>query len=110
MNQKNRVAIAFVVVIAVFTGALTFGGAAATASQQPPPSGTAQDDGFVPVKDLGDQEQLPAAPLVIGAYAIAWIAVLLYLWSIWRRLSRVESEIASISRRIEAGTRPGAHP
>jgi CcmD family protein len=73
-----------------------------------PPSRPQQDDEFVPVKDLGSQEQLPAAPLVIGAYAVAWIAVFLYLWSIWRRLSRVESEIASVSRRIAEGARPGA--
>ena len=47
----------------------------------------------------------PAAPLAMGAYAVAWVAIFLYLWSIWRRLSRVESEIASVSRRIEAGAR-----
>lgn len=71
-----------------------------------PPSRPAQDEEFVPVKDLGSQEQLPAAPLVIGAYAVAWIAVFLYLWSIWRRLSRVETEIASVSRRIAERARP----
>jgi len=59
----------------------------------------------VPVTDLGDREQLPAAPLVMGAYAVAWIAIFGYLWSIWRRLSRVESEIAAVSRRIEPGAR-----
>ena len=77
----------------------------AAGAQQP---SRAQDDEFVPVKDLGSQEQLPATPLVIGAYAVAWIAVFLYLWSIWRRLSRVESEIASVTRRIAEGARPGA--
>jgi CcmD family protein len=76
-------------------------------AQQPPPSKPPQDDEFVPVKDLGDQERLPAAPLVMGAYAVAWVAIVLYLWSIWRRLSRVESEIAAVSRRIDAATRPG---
>jgi hypothetical protein len=31
------------------------------------------------------------------------VALVLYLWSIWLRLSRVEREIAQVSRRIEAG-------
>ena len=70
---------------------------AASSAAQPP----AQPDEFVPVTDLAQQEQLPAAPLVIVAYAVAWIAVLFYVWFIWRRLAKVEHEIAALSRRIE---------
>ncbi len=77
---------------------------AATASlaraQQPP---ARPSDGFVPVENLGSQEKIPAAPLVMGAYAIAWIMVFGYLWSIWQRLNRVERELAEISRRVPAG-------
>jgi CcmD family protein len=62
-------------------------------------------DGFVPVEQLGNQEQLPATPLVAAAYGVAWAAVLIYVWTIWRRLARVEREIAEVSRRITAGTR-----
>jgi len=62
-------------------------------------------DGFVPVEQLGTQEQLPATPLVAAAYGVAWGAVLVYVWTIWRRLGRVEREIAEVSRRITAGTR-----
>jgi CcmD family protein len=69
------------------------------ASQQPPRTA---DEEYVPVTG-GEQEQLPAAPLVIGAYAVVWLAVLLYLWSIWRRLAHVEREIAEVARRIESG-------
>lgn len=64
--------------------------------QQPPPAQTE----FVPVDELPEQEQLPAAPLVIGAYAVAWVAILLYLGSIWRRLGKVDRELAEVSRRI----------
>jgi CcmD family protein len=74
---------------------------ASTVWAQQPPAST--PDGFVPVENLGTQEKIPAAPLVIGAYAIAWIAVFGYLWSIWQRLSRVERELAEISRRVPTG-------
>ena len=73
----------------------------AQAQQQPP----APPDGFVPAGSLQLQEQLPAAPLVIGAYAVAWVAVFGYLWSIWRRIGRVERELAEVSRRLAAGER-----
>jgi CcmD family protein len=73
------------------------------AAQQPPPS--AAQEGFVPVDELPPDEALPAAPLLITAYAVAWALVLLYLWSIWRRLARVERELAEVGRRIESGAR-----
>ena len=59
-------------------------------------------DGFVPAGDLLAREQLPAAPLVIGAYAVAWVAIFGYLWSIWQRLGRVERDLTEVSRRIAA--------
>jgi CcmD family protein len=71
----------------------------ATAAQQQPPA--TADQQYVPVTGA-DQEQLPAAPLVIGAYSVVWIALVFYVWSIWQRLARVEREIAQVSRRIQA--------
>ena len=62
-------------------------------------------EGFVPVDQLQDQEQLPAAPLVAAAYGVAWGAVFIYVWFLWRRLARVERELAEVARRIEAGGR-----
>ena len=67
------------------------------ASAQPP-----AQEGFVPVEQLPGQEQMPAAPLVAAAYGVAWAAVLIYLFSIWRRLGTVEREMAEVSRRMEA--------
>ena len=75
-------------------------GGAAHAQQPPTPP-----EGFVPQSSLVPQEQLPAAPLVIAAYAVAWVAVFGYLWSIWRRIGRVELDLAEVSRRIAAGAR-----
>jgi CcmD family protein len=70
------------------------------AAQQQPPPKAAQDE-FVPVDQLPPQEQLPAAPLLIAAYSVAWVLVTGYLFSIWRRLGRVERELAEVSQRVQ---------
>ncbi|MGB2717099.1 MAG: CcmD family protein [Vicinamibacterales bacterium] len=62
--------------------------------------------GFVPIDQLPAPESFPAAPLLIAAYAVAWVAVFLYVWSVWRRLNKVESELRDVTRRVEAGRRP----
>ncbi len=73
---------------------------------QQAPQRTPAQEGFVPVDKLPSaQEQLPAAPLVMAAYAVAWVAVFGYLISIWSRLGKVEREIQAVSRRVEAGGR-----
>jgi CcmD family protein len=95
-DMMRPLAFAILCVIALATTAST------PRAQQPP--GTTPD-GFVPVENLGTQEQIPAAPLVLGAYAFAWVAVFGYLWSIWRRLDRVERELADVSHRIAGGGR-----
>jgi CcmD family protein len=70
------------------------------------PQTSAAQEGFVPAKDLpSPQDQVPAAPLVMIAYAVAWAAILIYVWSIWQRLNRVQQEIAAVSRRVEGGAR-----
>ena len=75
----------------------------ASAQTQPPPSPA--QEGFVPVDQLQPKEQLPAAPLVMAAYSVAWLVIFGYVWSIWRRLSLVEREIASVSQRVSGGGR-----
>jgi heme exporter protein C len=69
-------------------------------AQQPPT--TAAQEGFVPVDESKPQEHLPAAPLVMTAYAVAWVAIFGYVWSLWSRSRRVEREIAEVSRRVDA--------
>lgn len=65
----------------------------------------AQDE-FVPIDELPPEDQLPAAPLLGAAYAVAWIVVLGYLWSLWRRLGQVEQDLADVARRIAERNRP----
>ena len=67
-------------------------------AQQPRPKPA--EDEFVPIDQLPPGEQLPAAPLLIAAYSVAWIAVAGYLFSIWRRLDRVDRDIAEAGRRL----------
>ena len=69
-------------------------------AQTPPPQA---QEGFVPVDQLPGQEQLPAAPLVAAAYGVAWAAVLIYIWFLWRRLARVERDLAEVARRMDRG-------
>jgi CcmD family protein len=70
---------------------------------QPPPG----QGGFVPVTDLPPAEKLPAAPFLIVAYAFVWIALMVYLWTIWRRLNKVEADMQALDRRVSqrGGTR-----
>jgi CcmD family protein len=67
--------------------------AASSASQ-------ASQDQFVPVKSLPQQEQLPAASLLMTAYGFVWAVLLVYLWTIWRRVIKVERELHDLSARI----------
>jgi CcmD family protein len=61
---------------------------------QPPPG----QDGFVPAKNLAQTESIPAAPLLVTAYAFIWVAAIFYLWTIWRRLNKVEADIRALER------------
>ena len=61
---------------------------------------------FVPLSDadLAKREMLPAAPLVFYAYAFVWLAVMTYMYLLWRRTAKVERELAELSARLKAGT------
>jgi CcmD family protein len=76
--------------------------APAAAGRQPP---SAAQEGFVPIDQIEKKEEIPAAPLVMAGYAVAWLAVFVYVWSVWQRLGKVEREIAEVTRRVAAGGR-----
>jgi CcmD family protein len=86
-----------------WTGALVAAGAAAPGvliaqAQQ-------AQEGFVPMAQAGPRETLPATPLVFAAYAFVWVAVLAYVFLLWRRLNRVERDLAALTSRLETGPR-----
>ena len=63
---------------------------------QPPPG----QSEFVPVDSVPLSDQLPAAPLLVTAYAFVWIAAMVYVWSIWRRLNKVEDEMRALAQKM----------
>ena len=65
----------------------------------PPPA--AQDE-YVPLSELPPDDQLPAVPLVFVAYGLIWLAVLLYVMSIWRRQAAVQKELDALKRQLRS--------
>jgi CcmD family protein len=62
------------------------------------PAAQAVPDGFEPVTEVPPEEQIPAQPLVAGAYAFIWLAVLVYVGLLWRRLGAVQKELDALKR------------
>jgi len=84
----------------LFSTAVVFFGLAVSAFAQPP-----QQNEFVPIDKLPPADQLPSAPLLITAYVFVWIATLFYLWTIWRRLAKVEADMRGLEQRKASATR-----
>src|SRR4051812_3952488 len=88
-------------VVAVTLAVIAAAPLVAGAPQQPQAQADASREGYVPMKDLPPAEQLPAAPLVLGAYAIIWVGVFVYVWTIARRLTSVDRELGALRRMID---------
>ena len=71
---------------------LVIGPAIAYAQPQPPKD-------FVAVDESLPGEQIPALPLIAGAYGFVWVVLLGYVWSIGRRLQKVEGELNQLESR-----------
>ena len=54
---------------------------------------------FVPADSVTKQE-LPAEPLLYGAYAFVWAALLIYVLLLWLRIGRVERELREVNRKL----------
>jgi CcmD family protein len=84
--------------VCVVVAALWGGGSGnllAQAPQQPPQ----QQDEFVPIDQLPPEEQMPAAPMVVAAYAFIWVAFIAYVFTLVKRVRKVEDDV----RRLERG-------
>lgn len=65
---------------------------ALAAAQQNPPAG------FTPFDENAPRETLPFAPLVFIAYSVAWTAVAVYVFTLWRKSSKIEQDLADLRR------------
>lgn len=68
--------------------------AQAVAKEQPQPPAD-----FVPIENAPPGEQIPAMPLLGAAYGFIWVAVFGYVWSLSRRLQKVEAELVDLESR-----------
>ena len=64
----------------------------------------AAPDGFVPMSSLPPGEELPAARFLVASYAFFLMLMVFYVWTIWKRLAKVEQEMKELGRR-QGGTR-----
>ena len=71
-------------------------------AQQPPPQ---QQDEFVPIDTLPPQDQLPAAPLLVTAYAFVLLVLFGYVVSVARRLTTVQRELERLESDVKRSGR-----
>jgi CcmD family protein len=102
-----RVLVLFVVLMFSAVSSSGFAGAGAfrAAGQQPEPQQPKQTDEFVPISQLPAQDQLPAAPLLVTAYAFVWVVLFGYLVSVARRLTKVQREVERLESDVAKRTR-----
>ena len=76
-------------------------------AQQPSPQSSqpSQQNEFIPIDQLPPQEQLAAAPLLIGAYVFVLAVLFLYLLSVARRLTNVQRDLDRLDTTIKQGGR-----
>ena len=65
----------------------------------------ASPDGFVPMSSLPPGEELPAGRFVVASYSFFLLLMVFYLWTIWKRLAKVEQDLKEFSRRQGGATR-----
>ena len=57
-----------------------------------------QQESFQPAQIT--KESLPATPLVYAAYSTVWVVLILYVFVLARKLSRVERELKNVTGRL----------
>jgi CcmD family protein len=70
-------------------------------AQQPPQ----QQEEFIPIDQLPPEEQLPAAPLLIGAYAFVLLMLFGYMFIMSRRLAVIQREVDRLDSDLKRTSR-----
>jgi len=60
-----------------------------------------QQEEFTPIDQLPPQEQLPAAPLLVGAYAFVLLMLFGYLFIVSRRLTVIQREVGRLEGELK---------
>jgi CcmD family protein len=56
-------------------------------------------DEYVPISELPPDEEMPAAPMVIGAYMFVWVAFVAYVFTLVNRTKKLEADLDALERR-----------
>ncbi|HEX5107802.1 MAG TPA: hypothetical protein VFV95_05120 [Vicinamibacterales bacterium] len=72
---------------------------------QQTPSAQKPPDGFEPISEIPPEDRMPAAPMVIAAYAFVMLAFFAYLLSLARRLGAVKQEISRLESELKRSGR-----
>lgn len=113
MRSQIRTGLVAAGAVACLLGGMAAVASAQSAAQAPAPTAAAgqaaqnPQDQFVPIKTISQPETLPAPTLVMTAYAFVWAVLLIYVWTVWRRLLKVEQEIRALAERV-GGRNPRA--
>jgi CcmD family protein len=70
-----------------------------------PPAQPQQQNEYVPIDELPPQDQLPAAPLLVIAYAVVMLGLFAYVVSVARRMTTVQRELDRLESDLKRGTR-----
>jgi CcmD family protein len=55
-------------------------------------------DEYVPISELPQDEQMPAAPMVVAAYAFVWVAFVGYVFTLVNRTRKLEADLRALER------------
>lgn len=89
----------------VFVCAVACCGALATPVMAQPKQPPEQQKEYVPIDQLPPQEQLAAAPLLIGAYSFVMVVLFLYVVTVARRITTVQREVERLEGDLKRGGR-----
>jgi CcmD family protein len=105
MSLAKRMVVAAILLLATSSAGVHAQTSSQPAPQQQQAPKQLEKFEYVPLDQLPPQEQIPAANLLIPAYAFVWIAVLVYVMSLAKRLGTVQREV----ERLETDLKQGKH-
>jgi len=72
---------------------------------QPSPSAQKPPEEFEAISEIPPDERMPAAPMVVAAYAFVMLALFAYLLSLARRLGAVKQDISRLESELKRNGR-----